>query len=423
MQRRTLLQGLSLAALAYSGPGRPRVFADGFEPGLMDIGALQWLGAFRVPAGQLGGIPGDSFHYCTDPVIAMGSGPGRMLMVGQDLGGTKEIRTAAELAVPPLIASDDLGETHVAEFTQPFANLLDGVPVVPDGWDTDRVVSGLYHDRASGRLAVNVTRYYDAGFPPNAHTTLVLERGDALAQTAGKRGFFRMSGGARSSGWISPVPPKLQSGLGGTHLFGNSDGFSILGRASIGPSAFAYDLARITGASPPANGAAIDAQPLIDFPITHPLTPEDQLEAPGQIWTVLSRAMYAFIVPGSRTYLALGHSAGHRAGCRYGVPSWDPDGGSGYHPIDPTDVGNHYWAFRVDDMLAVRRGELAAHELRPYAHGDWVLPWQGERYAGRLRYVGGACLDPDTGRLYVSLHYGDGTRSMRLPLVLGFMLP
>lgn len=427
MERRHLLQGLALAPLLV-GANMPRrasarVFGDGFEPGLFDLGELGWLGAFRVPESSNGGIPGDSFHYCGDPVIAMGSAPDRVFMVGQDLGGTKEIRTVAELQVPDLVASGDLADTAIAAYTQPFANLLQGLPVIPPGWDSDRVVSGLYHDRQSGRLAVNVTRYYDAGYPPNAHTTLVLQRGDALGQTNGKRGFFRMTGGARSSGWISPVPAEFRQALGCSHLFGNSDGFSILSRASIGPSAFGYVLDQITGDSPPADGAAIDAQPLIDFPITHPLTPEHLLSAPGQIWTVLSSAKYGFIVPGTRTYLAIGTSGGHAHGVGYGVPPWDPQGASGFYPVQPDDVGNHYWSFRVDDMIAVRQGQMAPHALRPYAHGDWVLPFQGERYAGRLNPVAGGCFDPDTGRLYVSLARADRSREGALPLVLGFAFP
>ena len=93
------------------------------------------------------------------------------------------------------------------------------------------------------------------------------------------------------------------------------------------------------------------------------------------------------------------------------------------------DVGNHYWAFRVDDMIAARHGLIEPHEIRPFAHGDWVLPWQGVRLAGELRHVGGACMDPLRQRLYVSLHYGDsngcenGGFCLRLPLVLGFALP
>lgn len=426
MDRRQLLQRLCLAPLL-AGTAMPRrsgarVFGDGFEPGLYAIGDLDWLGGFRVPDAAHGGIPGDSFHYCGDPVIAMGSAPGRLLMVGQDLGGTKEIRTAAELQIPALVASPQLADMAIASYAQPFANLLQGVPVLPQGWNSDRVVSGLYHDRQSGRLVVNVTRYYDTGDPPNPYTALVLPRGDALSQTSGKRGFFRMTGGARSSGWISPVPAEFQPALGCTHLFGNSDGFSILSRASIGPSAFAYDLSRISGGTPPADGAVLDAQPLIDFPITHPLTPEHLLSEPGQIWTVLSSAKYGFIVPGSRSYLAIGTSGGHAHGVGYGVPPWDPEGYSGFYPIDPTDVGNHFWAFRVDDMIAVRQGQLAPHALRPYAHGDWVLPFQGERYSGHLNPVAGGCLDPDTGRLYVSLAQADRSRGAVLPLVLGFAL-
>lgn len=424
MKRRRFLQAAAAlplaAALRSPSHAAERIFADGFDLPLLAIGELRWRGAFRVPEGNAGGIPGDSFAYCGDPVIAIGSGPGKLLMVGQDLGGTKEIRTAAELAIPPLVASEDLAATAIASFSQPFADLLEGVPLIPAGWDSDRVASGLFHDPASGRVVVNFTRYYDAGDPPNPYTTIVLPRGDALATSVGKRGFFQMTGGARSSGWISPVPEALRGAIGAGHLFGNSDGFAILSRASIGPSAFAFDLATITGATPPADGAEIEAEALIDFPYSNPLTPVDALWEPGQVWTALSSAKFGFIVPGTGTYLALGSSGGHAAGVGYGVPPWDPDGYSGTYPNDPQDVGNHYWAFRVADMLAVRAGLLAPHELRPYAHGDWELPFQGTRHANHLHRVGGACLDPAAGLLYVSLAFADATREARLPLVLAF---
>lgn len=436
MDRRRFIGGFSVAALLGSagvhaaagrglaGAGLPdRIFADGFEGGLLDVSQLVYLGAFRLPAEHAGGIPGDNFFNCTKPVIGMGTSAGHLYVTGSDLGGTMEVRTLAEIGIPALIDDDDLNALNIAALTQPFANLLDDVPVDGNAWTQGRVITGLYREPNSGRVAVNVTAYYDTGIPPNSDTTLVLNQGSAIGVGGGKRGYFKMTGGARSSGWISPIPAEFQGplALNGTHLFGNSDGYGINGRASIGPSAFVYDLASITGATPPANGSTIAAQAVIDYPFDQPLTPIDDLTEPGQIWTVLSNANYGFIVPGTRTYLAIGKSGGHASGSSYGVPPWG--GHSGFHPNDQSDTGNRYWAFRVDDMIAARHGQLSPHQVRPYAHGNLPLRFQGQQLVGHLHSVAGAAFDQASGRLYIALSFADDSRGDRLPLIVAYGLP
>jgi hypothetical protein len=398
------------------------VFADGFEPRLLDPTRMPYLGAFRLPAEGFGEVPGSSFGDVTNPVIGIGSAPDRLYAVGSDLGETMEVRTLCEVGIPPLVGGDELAALNVAPYRQPFANLLDDVPVDAGAWPEGRVITGLHRDPVSGRVAVNVTAYYDTNLPPNADTTLVLPRGDALADGFGKRGYFRMTGGARSSGWISPIPADLQGpdALDGTHLFGNSDGYGINGRASIGPSAFVYRADTITGELPPLDGAALDAIAVIDYPYDTPLTPIEDYESPGQLWTALSKACYGFIVPGTQTYLVIGSSGGHASGVSYGVPTYG--GHNGFYPNSETDVGNHYWAFHVGDMIAVRRGEALPHEVRPYAHGDLLLRFQGPREYGAFHRANGAAFDPSTGRLYIALTFADASRGEALPLIVAYQV-
>jgi hypothetical protein len=433
MRRRQFVGSLGVALLYAGGPSLMRrgwhagatghtVFADGFETRLLSVSDLHYLGAFRLPDGYDEAVPGSSFGDCTNPVIGIGSASDRLYAVGSDLGETMEIRTMAEVGIPGLVAGDELDSLAIAPLQQPFANLLDDVPVDAGDWPQGRVITGIYRDTASGRVLVNVTAYYDTNETPNTDTTLVLANGAAIGNGAGKRGYFRVTGGARSSGWISPIPAELQGpdALDGSHLFGNSDGYGINGRASIGPSAFVLSIDAISGESPPADGAEVAATPLIDYPYDTPLTPIEVYEQPGQIWTPLSKACYGFIVPGTGTYLCIGSSGGHASGVTYGIP---PYGGyNGFYPNSEDDVGNRYWAFQVADMIAVRRGEMLAHEVRPYAHGDLELQFQGPRSYHELRRANGAAFDPSSGRLYIALTFADDSRGEALPLIVAYAI-
>ena len=120
-------------------------------------------------------------------------------------------------------------------------------------------------------------------------------------------GYFRLEGRAHASGWFSAVPEAHREALGGAMIAGNSSGLPIISRLSVGPTAFVFAVDDVVGGAEP-----IPTSPLLDYSLATPLR-EDLANGAGDndLWTHLSRAVYGFVVPGTRTYATFGHSGGH----------------------------------------------------------------------------------------------------------------
>ena len=236
-----------------------------------------------------------------------------------------------------------------------------------------------------------------------------------------ERGFFyavRTPGdnlGARIAGWCSPIPSEFQSALEGTHIMGHSSGNIRSGasRHSLGPSAFVIDLdsaSSIVGATPPADGAEITVEELMNFPLgeTTSMTPQSLLQNAGQNWTHLSEAYYGFIVPGTGTYFVIGYSGGHNG-------TGETIGYSGtYYPYDETNIDNYYWLFKVSDLLRVKNAEIQPYEMQPYEHGPFTMQFQGTLNSILNRTIRGGYYDPTTKLLYVTLSTADALNESAL---------
>ena len=123
-------------------------------------------------------------------------------------------------------------------------------------------------------------------------------------------GFFTIAGGAgHTSGWISALPADWQAPLGATHITGQSSGIPIISRTSVGPSAFGFDPTKLAHGADTQN--PIPSVKLLDFTLGDPLHGDlDNSEGGNDLWTHLSRVVYGFVVPGSRSYVTVGHSGG-----------------------------------------------------------------------------------------------------------------
>ncbi|MCB0360772.1 MAG: VCBS repeat-containing protein, partial [Bdellovibrionales bacterium] len=212
-------------------------------------------------------------------------------------------------------------------------------------------------------------------------------------------GFYSFPGTAHASGWISDIPSEWQAQLGGICLAGNSSGIPIISRTSVGPSAFVFDPYQIVGSSSVPN--PIPTTTLLDFSLEHPLSGDlSNSSGTNDVWTHLSRAVYGFIAPGTRTYVTLGYSGGHSSGVCYKCTQNNGNTCGGYCAPDANDYYQYYWLWDVADLLKVKNGELNPYDVRPYEYGEFPTAIQATE-------IGGGAFDPASGRLYLTIQRAD----------------
>ena len=379
----------------------------------------QYLGAFRVPFANYGGIAGDNLNYCSDPIIGMGSTTGHIMIAGRNRGDT--VTTIAELAIPALSTSGTLSSLDIATCSQNFIEVLTSAPTDGETW-SGRMIAGIAN--VDGKVVVTAYGYYTGANRP----VMVIDDVSPLS-SASFRGYFDMTNDQRAGGWVTPIPASYQASFGGTHLFGfsMSQTRAILSKYSIGPSAYVYDFSAgnsITGASPVANGSTLSTTVALDYPLANGLTPEANLGNSGTHWTYCSGGQIGFIVPGTRTYMVIGFSAGHSSGSAYYDPAPYDAGFKGYAPNSASDIYNYYWLFDVDDMVDVLNSVINSYDPDPYEHGQLSLRHDGGSGWTTLHHVGGATFDATNNKLYISLQYADDSQASEsdLPLILCYDL-
>lgn len=359
-------------------------------------------GGFRIPAGDFGE---SHANYAAGP-IAYNASRDSLFIVG-----FAQVHPLAEFAIPGIVKSDDLDALPLADSPlQGFTTILDDVAGGnPQDLDT---ISGMgcFEGPNGTELIVNALEYYDAP-ADNTLTTLVVRDASNIGGT--KAGWFSFGGRAHASGWISEVPSEHRAALGGPFITGGSSGTPIISRHSVGPTAFVFDPADLAGA-----GGQVPTAALLDFDLALPLA-DDLSNDSGEndLWTHLSHAAYGFIAPGTRTYVTLGNSGGHESGvCYKCTPVGATAECGGYCARNADDNYNFYWLFDVDDLVAVKNGEKAPHEVRPYEHGKFPSPFGGT-------LLGGA-FDAVSGRLYLNFVYADDSQGEydRPPLILAFSI-
>lgn len=125
----------------------------------------------------------------------------------------------------------------------------------------------------------------------------------------------------------------------------------------------------------------------------------------NNLWNSNSTVGTAFIIPGTKTFLAIGNMAGIRYGIGYKQRFLETGAyGGGNSPLSLDDRHAYYWAFNMDDILGARN----IYDPKPYDYGvfdnnRWVLdtvPFEGS-LAKQGSELGGF-FDPGTNRIYVS---------------------
>ena len=376
---------LGAGSFAWRAPATPRQPAD--LP-LVAMEELQYVGAFRLPADEFGI---SSMNYSEGP-LAYSPARDSILIVGHS-----HQQAVAEFTVPGIVNSTELADLPMAVAPrQTFATVLDRTP---DGnpESLDRigglaVIPGADHDE----LLVNAYEYYDAP-GDNTLTTLVVRDATDLAG-ATVDGYVAFAGGAgHTSGWLSLIPLEWQTALGGRYLTGQSSGMPIIGRSSVGPSAFAFDPDDV------GEAGTIPTETLLDFSLDHPLHADlENAVGDNDLWTHLSRVTYGFIAPGTRTYVTLGYSGGHASGVCYKCTQDNGNVCGGYCAPQADDYDQYVWLWDVDDLVAVREGRTEPHAVRPYAYGPFATPFETD-----LHQLGGASFDPAAGLLYITVQEAD----------------
>ena len=376
---------------------------------LLNIQNLEYLGGFRIPADTLG----ESGASYANGVITLGKDGRSIYMVGHN-----NDQAIAEFEIPELVKSLNHKDFNYAKNIQPFAKVLNR-PASGNPQKMDRI-RGLEYIK--GQLYANTYVYYDASGKAT-HTTMVIKDAANLAKSE-IAGYHAYSAKAHAAGWISPIPQIWQESLKGTYITGSSTGHPIVSRWSVGPSAFTFDpLNNDYGDAPPS---AIALNKLLDFPLSSPLgyssgDVSDYLynkTLKHGMWTHNSIAQYGFIVPGTRTYMAIGANGGVEGGIGYKITQDTGYTCGGPCPFLADDVYNYYWLFDLNDMQKVLAGKMRAEDVLPHAHGELPKIYASDGHNGIL----GAAFDYDKNILYATLERGDNYGFGWAPTVVAFKI-
>lgn len=398
--------------------------------GRVQITDFNYIGAFRLPGNIYGpNDPFDSLRYQQRAIIGLNKTTGNLLINGH---GDQTSQNIAEFTIPELVNEQggNFANLNMATNTQQFTNILGNIPLKGDPDHQGLTISGLYEQ--DGQIIVNYFAFYNALPPFNTESVLVKSNSaNITGSTTDIAGAFKLTDAARYAGWMSDIPAEWQSALGGTVIRGHSGGNTrtINSRHSNGPSAAVFNVADLLGANTPANGSVLSQNVVLDYPLANflggaPSFNADDMNNAGQIWTTFSEAAYGFIIPGTDTYAVFGYSGGHNSGITYGIPSYSPTTPQGFYTNDQDDQENYCWLFDVNDLVRVRNGEIQPHEVLPYYHGEWVIPFGG---TGRnFNNITGGAYDSATGRLYLTLSGADNQDALgnqsNMPMVVAFTI-
>jgi hypothetical protein len=233
---------------------------------------------------------------------------------------------------------------------------------------------------------------------------------------------FDVEGRYRAAGWISPVPAEWQSQLGYSHIIGHSDNYSILTRASLGPSAFGIDLQDVLDAT---TSAAIPTEAFQVYSGDNTLAAASDPQYNGTTYwdgnpywnCTTSNAGFGFIVPNTSTYIAFGTVNGRTSGIGYKITQDNGNVCAGSCPYVAADWDFYYWTFDVNDWVDVKNGTKQPHEVQVVSHGVVDLPLGKLRGAEVSISIKGGAFDPVNGRLYLSVKENDESRA---PLIHAF---
>ncbi len=401
------------------------ILAD--EAILLQPDDLRYIGAFRVTyvnqeEGRLGFAPAR---------IAISSTTNSFFINGNPYF------SIAEYKIPEIINSENLDDlAFTGEPIQAFTNMFGKAKYTTENNNLTGI-GGM--ELIDNKLVVSVFEAYDAasadGF--NVDNMMIIDEPFKLNNST-VSGYFQMNDKTFAAGWFSPIPFSLREALGGDYLSGMARQASINGRWSQGPSAYSLFKEELLNTQ---NGGTTPNIKLQKYPLFNQMTSlstwnydRENCESfttnndlwdincvvGNDLWTELSMVYYGAIIPGTHTYLTLGHSGGHRYGIGYkNSPIGRGAACSGECPYDWSDWDNYIWLFDVDDLIKHKNGLSEEYEAQPYAYGPIKLPFDDINGDGLISKITGADYDPSTNRLYISLNKADSKQGFEsAPLIL-----
>ena len=382
----------------------------------LDISAWEYEGGFRLSTKRAGKAENSTVDFSLGIFSLSTSKKSMFVASNPRLGGI------GEFLIPPITKSEDLrdfvkGETVLQNFIPLINN-----PRVSTGIGGYFRITGI--KQIDNALMVNYINWYDAT-ATETDTSIMIWNANNLAESK-MYGPYQLQGAAHAAGWLSEIPSNLTDLFDASHITGSQSNAAISSRLSIGPTAFAFNPRKDVIYGP---SGFVQTQALLDFSMKNPLYDHSVYEFQpdfkplsinedglNKMWTLSSGASFGFIIPGTRTYLTLGKSAGHESGIGYKIEQNNGHKCGGPCPYDASDYYSFYWAWDVVDLLKAKLNLTMPYNLQPYEHGKFPLP---ARYKGLA--IGGADYDAEQGRLFISLTKGDTLgKYARPPLFLTY---
>lgn len=332
-------------------------------------------------------LPADDCYTYVQGALAFNPARGSLFVAGHD-----QRQEVSEVSAP---AS---GTATVLQSCRSVATLH---AINPSDYNGERI-GGLYV--VGDRLIIGAYSDYDANESARAsHFVRSVTLSSGAAAGPVKIGALKV---AYTAGYMAPIPQVWQSALGGQLLDGECC-LSIISRTSSGPSVFAVDPANILALQNP-----VPAQPLVYYPLDHPLEPWGA-SGVHLLYNGTTSIRGVVIPEGTRSALFFG---------RHGIGPWCyGDGAPCGDPVDPYK-GNHaypyqaqVWAYDVADLAAVRAGAKQPWEIRPYA------VWKLEGFPSAD--VVGVTTDPATGRIFISERRGGEPMRVHVYRLSGAVTP
>ena len=91
---------------------------------------------------------------------------------------------------------------------------------------------------------------------------------------------------------------------------------------------------------------------------------------------------------------------GHGSGVGYKITQDDGNLCGGYCSYEADDYSQYFWLYDVNDLVAVKNGEMESWEPKPYAYGPIETPFSKNE-------ISGGTFDAESGTLYLAIGYAD----------------
>ena len=323
------------------------------------------------------------------------------------MAGHTQHNAIAEFKVPnELSFESEKTDIIAAEVLQEYVTILDKKV---DGGTNNRINGIMKYNDA---LLVTSEIWYDAS-GTNKDNFQIFSDASNLAESDFK-GMLQLDSAAQAAGYMSKIPADKVDELGGEYMVGWTTNYAIVSRYSQGPSIFTFD---------PEKAVEADIRVETSPKLLYPFEPGKELVDEGSIykrdispvWGPMSRAFYAFIIPGTDYFMAVGRHGGIHSGVGYKITQEDGYVCGGPCTYMSDDMYNYFWIFKVEDILNAE--EL--WDAQPVSYGKWSHPYD----EGGQKEVIGATFDEETSRLYISLR-GAGQIEMydRPPLILAYKI-